>query len=258
MNRGATIIVGTSIVLLGAVFFVYFLTPQKYAFSRENLEAIKTVVSIYCADGEKKTITGSGTVITEDGLILTNSHVVHELGHAYVPSDDHHCIVVIPDHETGMPDKVYTGHALFSETISDSYDLAFVQIDGPYYDDDGEVQAPYPVVFDAYTTKKRCPEPELGEPLRVYGYPGLLGGRSLIVTDGLVSGFLDDEQSMIVTSAKINRGNSGGLAATADGCIVGVPSRVRSDEIESYGIIFSDSTVSDFIERFTLEMGGRK
>ena len=253
MSRVVIITAGMLVVIFGLVFFVHFSTFQKYAFNQENLRAIKTIVSIYCAEGDKKTITGSGTIISEDGLILTNSHVIHELGHDYVPTDDHHCIIVIPDHETGLPDKVYTGHAMFSETISDSHDLAFVQIDGPYYED-GEAQAPYPAVFDAYTTMRPCPEPQLGEPLRVYGYPGLLGGRSLIVTDGLVSGFLDDDRTAVVTSAKINRGNSGGLAVTEDGCVVGVPSRVRSDEIEAYGIIFSNDTVSDFIQKFNLEM----
>lgn len=217
-------------------------------------DAVSSVVNIYCADGERGTLTGSGTIISRDGLILTNAHVVHVLGHAYIPTDDHTCIISIPNPITGLPDQVYSGYSLFSDAISDKYDLAFVQISGPYHDENGEAQGQYPRTFNAYMDQKQCGDPMLSEQLWVYGYPTLIGGYALTVTDGVVSALLKDE-GLVITSAKVGRGNSGGLAVNKDGCIIGIPSMVRSNEIETYGVIYSHDLVSEFISMISKEMG---
>ena len=241
-------------ILISSTLTLFIIQSMEQPFINTHRDVVSSVVNIYCADGEKKTHTGSGTIISKDGLILTNSHVIHELGHAYTPTDDHTCIIAIPDPMTGLPDQVYSGHSIFSDTISDRYDLAFVQIDGPYYDEDGMPQGQYPTTFNSYTNKKQCGDPMLSELLWVYGYPSLVGGYALTVTDGVVSAILKDE-GLIVTSAKVSRGNSGGLAVNEDGCIIGIPSIVKSNEIETYGIIYSHDLVSEFISMINKELG---
>jgi len=53
---------------------------------------------------------------------------------------------------------------------------------------------------------------------------------------------------LIVTSAKISHGNSGGLAVDRRGCMIGVPSMVSSDEAESLGVIISTELMNSFFE----------
>ena len=239
-------------ILISVALTLFIIRNMERPFIEIHRDVVSSVVNIYCADGDSRTQTGSGTIITESGLILTNSHVVHELGHAYIPTDDHTCIISVSDPMTGLPDQIYSGYSIFSNTISDSYDLAFVQIDGPYYDENGEAQGQYPKVFNAYTDQKQCGDPMLSEQVWVYGYPTLIGGYALTVTEGIVSALLEDG-GLIVTSAKVSRGNSGGLAVNKDGCIVGIPSIVKSNSIETYGVIYSHALVSEFINMFNQE-----
>jgi hypothetical protein len=70
---------------------------------------------------------------------------------------------------------------------------------------------------------------ELGDLIRILGYPGI-GGETITFTEGSVSGFTRvrgvDGRAWIKTDATIAGGNSGGLAANADGQIIGVPTQV--------------------------------
>ncbi len=87
----------------------------------------------------------------------------------------------------------------------------------------------------------------LGESVRIFGYPALSGGYSLTIIDGIVGSFPGD--GLIVTSAKISAGNSGGLAVDQYGCRVGIPSMVSSDETESLGVIISNNLIYEFLDK---------
>ena len=239
------------ITIISVALTLAILHMREPGFTKIHEEVIQSVVNIYCDDGENKTLAGSGTIISEDGLILTNAHVIHHLGHEYVSTEDHLCIISIPNSETGQPDQIYVGHSIFSDTVSDVYDMAFVKIHGPYYEN-GTPKGIYPRTFEAYTNHKRCGMPELGEPIRIYGYPSLIGGYALTVTDGLVSALLPEEK-YVITSATVNHGNSGGLAVDSKGCIIGIPSQVKNDEIATYGVIYSDELINEFITKFNGE-----
>jgi len=80
--------------------------------------------------------------------------------------------------------------------------------------------------------------------VRIFGYPAISGGYSLTITDGVVSSF--PGEGLIVTSAKISHGNSGGLAVDRHGCMLGVPSLVSVDEYESLGVIISMELINEF------------
>jgi hypothetical protein len=70
---------------------------------------------------------------------------------------------------------------------------------------------------------------QLGDALTIIGYPGI-GGATITLTRGEVSGFTAEEpygnRAFIKTSATIAGGNSGGLAANADGELIGVPTQL--------------------------------
>jgi len=57
------------------------------------------------------------------------------------------------------------------------------------------------------------------------------------------------DEGLIITSAKISYGNSGGLAVDQNGCMIGIPSMVIGDENESLGVIISNVLINDFLQR---------
>jgi S1-C subfamily serine protease len=211
-------------------------------------EIASSVVNIFCPStrSEEEASGGSGTIIDEEGLILTNSHIVPQ-DEINIFVDDTGCLVVLPDPVTGQPDEVFLAHPIVIPGISDNYDLAYMQIYSAFYDEDeAKYAGTYPRIFPAFddTTRCRNENVQLGEPVRIFGYPAISGGYSLTVTDGVVSSF--PGEGLIVTSAKISHGNSGGLAVDRRGCMIGVPSMVSSDEAESLGVIISMQLINKF------------
>jgi len=224
---------------------------QTTSYSQNEIAA--SVVNIFCPSTEssEEASGGSGTIISEDGLILTNSHIIPQ-DKKYIHVDETGCLVVLPDPTTGQPNGVYLAHPIVLPDVSDKYDLAYMNIYAAYYDTDkGEYAGVYPRKFPTFDDTTRCKNEnvQLGESVRIFGYPAISGGYSLTVTDGVVSSFPGD--GLIVTSAKVSYGNSGGLAVDRNGCMIGVPSMVSSDEAESLGIIYSMDLVRQFDDEVT-------
>lgn len=220
--------------------------------STTQTEIAASVVNIFCPStlSEKEASGGSGTILSEDGIILTNSHIIPQ-GEKNIFVDDTGCLVVLPDPVTGQPDEVFLAHPIVIPGFSDDYDLAFMEIYSAFYDEaEATFAGTYPRVFPAFDDATRCKNEniQLGEPIRIFGYPTISGGYSLTITDGVVSSF--PGEGLIVTSAKISHGNSGGLAVDRHGCMIGVPSMVNTDENESLGVIIS----MDLINKFTTEV----
>jgi len=231
---------------------------QTTSYNQNSIAA--SVVNIFCpsTESEEESSGGSGTIISEDGLILTNSHIIPQ-DETYLHVDETGCLVVLPDPVTGQPDGVYLANPIVLPTISDNYDLAYMEIYAAYYDEDtGEYMGVYPRKFPTFddTTSCKNENVQLGEPIRIFGYPAISGRYSLTVTDGVVSSFPGD--GLIVTSAKISHGNSGGLAVDRYGCMIGVPSLVSSDEAESLGVIYSMDLVWQFDDEVTTYVNNLK
>lgn len=88
-----------------------------------------------------------------------------------------------------------------------------------------------------FTSNTYCKSTGIGDHISILGYPGV-GGSSLTATDGIVSGFEYDEGTRFIkTSAKIDHGNSGGVAIKDSGCILGIPTFVETGRAESIGRI---------------------
>lgn len=72
-----------------------------------------------------------------------------------------------------------------------------------------------------------------GDRVVILGYPAIGAKGDVTVTDGIISGY---EDNFYITSAKIERGVSGGVAVLVDkNCYLGSPVFVRAGEIESLG-----------------------
>lgn len=180
-----------------------------------------------------QTNSASATIISPDGLLLTNSHVV--LDENYEPYDS---FAVCLTFNTGLePVCEYTANLLAEDK---NLDLALLRLSAT--DNRGTILPELPYYnYDFSGTVA------VGELLNIFGYSDI-GGKNLTQTMGQVSGF-DNEKgiSYIKTDADISSGNSGGTALDAGGNFVGVPTYVVSS-IDNLGYVLDIKEARSFIE----------
>jgi S1-C subfamily serine protease len=170
--------------------------------------ALRSVVEIATPDA-----LGSGTILSSDGWILTNAHVV---------GDDPEVHLVVSLLVDPARPAVESFLARVVE-IDEARDLALIQVTSGLYGQplpDG-YELPALGFGDARSLG-------IGEPLWLVGYPATGGTGSRVTisaTRGIVSGFENaDFGRLVKTDAEITRGNSGGAAIDERGLLVGVPS----------------------------------
>lgn len=212
-------------------------------------EAVINILCPYASepfDLDSKGTGGSGTIIEARGMIISNSHIVPQ-NKKTLNISEKGCFITLPDASTGSPKEIYLANPIVLNELSDKYDLAFLSIYDVYIDKDGYRYGQYPREFPVFDDSGVCKDEniKLGESVRILGYPVSSGGYNLTITDGIVSSFSDD--GLILTSAKIDQGNSGGLAIDKDGCMLGIPSSVSVGKYENLGAIIPSSTLGDFI-----------
>jgi len=186
--------------------------------------SVVQIVALIEMDGEiAEGWTGSGTIISKDGLILTNAHVVLS-DHYYHVTD---LIVAITVAQDEPPVKMFYADILQADA---NLDLAVIKIrsdieGGPA--NFADLDIPLVPLGDSQSLG-------LGDELIIIGYPGI-GGETITLTRGEVSGFTSQEEygnrAYIKTSATFAGGNSGGLAASQQGEIIGVPTQLGSGGI---------------------------
>ncbi|MDD5710865.1 MAG: serine protease [Candidatus Colwellbacteria bacterium] len=173
-----------------------------------------------------------GTSISGIGpyYIQTNLHVVE----AEDGSQSQCVIAVYPDPEQANSYLVYKskGYKFYEEDI----DLAFLE---PILVEEHSRAGTFSQLDEAArdsATTPLCNTASIGDHIAILGYPGI-GGDTLTVTDGIISGFeFRSGARYLKTSAKIDQGNSGGIAIKDSGCVVGIPTYVQA-QIESLGRI---------------------
>lgn len=194
-------------------------TPEPILGDVIPYQSVVQIIAMVEVEGEqKKGWSGSGTIISEDGLILTNAHVV--LSDRYYVVEE--LLVLITQQQDQPPVPMFYADILQADAYKD---LAVIKIKTDLNGNPADLSTlgiePVPLGDSASL--------ELGDELIIIGYPGI-GGETITLTRGEVSGFTSQEEygsrAFIKTSATIAGGNSGGLAATAQGEIIGVPTKV--------------------------------
>lgn len=231
-------------LLVLSLFYVPADSPSNSTPGSYNIAS--SVVNIVCVSkNSNEESGGSGTIISEDGTIITNAHVIPQVGEVPSVLNDR-CLIALPDEATGQPKEFYLAKPEITKDLSKQYDIAILRIDSVYTDKDGKTWGTYPKTFPELQGNSNCAKGhiKLGDSLKIYGYPVTSGGYNLTVTDGVVSSFNSD--GTILTSAKIDSGNSGGLAVDYEGCFIGIPSAIVQGNYQNLGVIIPPNLIKDF------------
>jgi hypothetical protein len=254
---GKSLLLKITVGLIGVLVLYIIFSDRPFAFltsEREiDQEVIKnSVVNVLCESDEEFS-GGSGTIITTEGIVMTNSHVIPQ-DEEYILTSDEGCLVILPNRQTGQPEEIYWAEPIVYPGLSDEYDLAYLEIYDVFVDEDGEVWGRYPRTFPSIFAEEHKYDdicqfrtPKLGDPVRIFGYPQTSGGFYLTITDGVISSFSDE--GVILTSAKIDEGNSGGLAVDQKGCMVGIPVAISEGTYQNLGVIISTDLILEFSEK---------
>jgi S1-C subfamily serine protease len=190
---------------------------------------VVTIFALFGDQGEQDPLSaaqGSGFVASEDGYVLTNSHVITTAGE-------------VPQEETPeAADTVYVqyrdGERVPAEIVGwDLYDdVGLLKVDPAQHP-----VAPVPLGDSASIV--------VGEPVAAIGSPF---GQESSLSVGVVSatqrsiGSLTSSYNLvdaIQTDAPINRGNSGGPMFDAEGDVIGINAQIRSESGTAEGVGFA-------------------
>lgn len=153
--------------------------------------------------------TGSGVIISPDGYIITNNHVINGANQISITSNDN---------------KIYDAKLIGSD---EKTDIALLKIDT-------DEELPFVTFGDSDQAK-------IGEWVLAVGNPFNLTST---VTAGIISAKSRDltgqnHQSFIQTDAAVNPGNSGGALVNANGDLVGINTAISSQTGSYIGYSFA-------------------
>lgn len=175
---------------------------------------------------------GSGTILSPDGWILTNEHVVGD-------DPDEEIVVSLSLDPTLPPEEALRARPV---CVDMERDLALVRVVSGLYGQ--EIPRDYALPTLALGDPERL---RIGDPLWIVGYPetGGTGSRvSISATKGVLSGLeRADFGVLLKTDAEITDGNSGGAALDERGLLVGVPSAIVENRSGQIGYVLPITTL---------------
>lgn len=226
------------------------------AIDREGITgALLATVQVVMPDNDFEIFSlGSGTVLNDSGLILTNHHVVDGDRPNGLRNDDGIvAIAVAPADLRGESVLKYLG--LVVKTHAD-LDLALIQIVAMIDDPDA------PLPENLGLTPARLGDSDeliISDEINMFGYPDI-GSNTPTYTKGIVAGFIDENRDgiyeWIKTDASLAHGNSGGLATDSSGRFIGVPTQVAGDDAGSLGLVRSGNIALEFVRSYFPNSGG--
>ena len=193
--------------------------PTNAPLGKIPYEAVVQIIAEVDVDGRiEEGWSGSGTLLTPDGLILTNAHVALSDKYYHVEA----LKIALTTSQDKPPEPRYYAEVLQAD---EDLDIAVLRITTDLNGnpvDRASLNLPYAPLGNSDALN-------LGDPITILGYPGI-GGETITLTRGEVSGFTAESgrgnRAFIKTSATIAGGNSGGLAANTRGELIGVPTQL--------------------------------
>ena len=178
---------------------------------------------------------GSGVVVSPDGLVLTNAHVVVGAEGPGLPAGPMASVALGFNFDAS--DRVAPTVGCEIVGYDEDVDLALLRMSGNLL---GEPLSELPAL--PYLEPAPLDELMLGDPVYGLGYPMTGGSGSLVsitLTRGVVSGWaLEAEGRLLKTDADIHSGISGGACIDAQGRLLGAPSSSIGDANQAGGLGF--------------------
>jgi S1-C subfamily serine protease len=182
--------------------------------------AVAAVGLILVSDGERDQPrpSGSGVVIRQDGVIVTNWHVIKQSN-----SDRHYKDIyfsLAPDSGASPLDS--SSYRMQVMDIDRELDLALMRV--VTGGEPGERRSPLNLPYIEMGDSRAI---ELLDDLVIIGFPAM-GGSTATISYGIVEG-KDNVEGWIKTDTRLLHGNSGGAAVNAEGKLIGVATKVEVD-----------------------------
>jgi 2-alkenal reductase len=189
---------------------------------RERADGVVTIIAFFGGAASQ----GSGFVVSEDGYVLTNSHVITTAGEGS------------PDDEADAAESIFVefrdGDRIRARVVGwDVYDdVGLLKVDPAGHELD-----PVPLGDSSRVV--------VGEPVAAIGSPfGQMSSLSVGVvaaTERAIDSLTSDYNLVdaIQTDAPINRGNSGGPMFDARGFVIGINAQIRSESGTAEGVGFA-------------------
>lgn len=204
----------------------------------------QSVVFVMGAAGEAA-MSGTGSIIHRDGLVLTNAHVVinKETGEPY----ERLWVFLKPERLTGNNQKDLTRRVTAQLVAADrDLDLAVLKLE----------QLPQAMSVMPFGDSDRV---QIGDRVAAIGHPEQGGLWSL--TTGVISASFDDYNNvagkhMFQTEASLNRGNSGGPLVNAEGQQVGINTAIARKAKDGLAITSVNFSVKSGVARAWLARQG--
>lgn len=198
----------------------------------EELDSAKLATVLILAEstdasGDSVSYTGSGSILTPDGLILTNAHVAEpetegleeRYGENFLSNPEVLLVALVENPDDSPAAPAYRARVVESDGRIDAAIIQiFATVDGEPVDD---LFLPTIPIGDSDGLRT-------GDDVTILGFPGISQSQGVSITTGVISTFVSDpalgDRAEIDTDARIAPGNSGGLAINNQAEIIGVPS----------------------------------
>jgi S1-C subfamily serine protease len=190
----------------------------------ERSAGVVTIFSVFGSGGSTTAAQGSGFVVSRDGVILTNSHVITTAGEGAASARPADSVYV------EFRDRDRVAARIVGWDVFD--DVGVIRVDPKAH-----VLAPLPLGDSGRVV--------VGEPVAAIGSP--FGNENSLAV-GVVSATERSIESLtsqynlvdaIQVDAPINHGNSGGPLFDARGYVIGINAQIRSDTGNAEGVGFA-------------------
>lgn len=180
---------------------------------------------------------GSGVIISEDGLMLTNHHVAIVEDSFDGSAMETGYQICIPAEINSEPNCSYTAKLIASDENLDIALLKIKKIEGL-----GEL-ASFP-----FLEFGKSDAVKVNDEVIALGYPSI-GGETITITRGIISGVSEKYDSKwYKTDAIISFGSSGGAAINSEGNVIGITGAAHSDFLGTLGYIMSMASLNNWID----------
>lgn len=223
--------------------------PDEYFLPPLTQEQISAVVELWCPDDDYNYTgyisIGSGSIVSPEGIIITNRHVVSNEDWSVIKSAPT-CYVAITGDIAQPPTVKYAANL-----------IAYAPVTNDYFDFDIAILYIYDVCRECEDAPSSLPSSfsyldlgysdilAPGDYVAIVGYPEI-GAGTFNFTDGVISGRVGE--FVLKTDAKIDSGNSGGSALNAKNQLIGVPTWTISGRAESMGYVLAIDQVVEWYE----------